>query len=161
MIQIFASVGTQAPFPRLIDYVSQWLSVNSEAVGYAQSGPSSTAPSFGGAAMISMPEFSRRISECDVLVTHAGMGNIIRALEEGVPAVIIPRQHRLGEHVNDHQVDTAAEFSMVPGIFVCSSADEFEVAMRKALAHDRGPAKAGSLEKEKLLQSIRDFLSAG
>lgn len=43
----------------------------------------------------------------DIIVTHAGVGSILMALRSGSCPVIVARTARLGEHVDDHQVELA------------------------------------------------------
>ncbi|TAL48579.1 beta-1,4-galactosyltransferase [archaeon] len=44
-----------------------------------------------------------------VVVVHAGVGSIMSALELGKPVVVVPRQAKFNEHIDDHQVYTAKE----------------------------------------------------
>lgn len=39
------------------------------------------------------------------VVTHAGVGSILCATREGHTPLVVPRQHALGEHVDDHQAE--------------------------------------------------------
>lgn len=45
------------------------------------------------------------------IVCHAGVGTIITALRAGHTPVVVPRQARHGEHVDDHQLDIATRFA--------------------------------------------------
>jgi UDP-N-acetylglucosamine transferase subunit ALG13 len=38
------------------------------------------------------------------VVCHGGPGTILGARHTGAVPIVVPRQHRLGEHVDDHQV---------------------------------------------------------
>ena len=38
------------------------------------------------------------------VVCHGGPGTILGARHRGAVPIVVPRQHRLGEHVDDHQV---------------------------------------------------------
>jgi len=160
MTILFVSVGTQAPFPRLIGYVSAMLASNPQLQAFAQVGPNGEVPfNAEGTQLIDERQFSSRIQSATVFVTHAGMGNIIRALELGVPAVVVPRKSQFGEHVNDHQVDTINEFSSLPGIFACDEQKEFDHCMQLALNQSRSPAADALTERKRLLDSVRFFLS--
>lgn len=52
-------------------------------------------------------ELSAVARSADVIVTHAGVGSILMALRSGTCPVIIARTARLGEHVDDHQIELA------------------------------------------------------
>lgn len=49
------------------------------------------------------------LRRADVVVAHAGTGSALAALEAGKCPVLVPRQAIFGEHVDDHQVQVAAE----------------------------------------------------
>jgi UDP-N-acetylglucosamine--N-acetylmuramyl-(pentapeptide) pyrophosphoryl-undecaprenol N-acetylglucosamine transferase len=48
------------------------------------------------------------VADADVVISHAGVGSILTALEAGRLPVVVPRYQRFGEHVDDHQVQIAA-----------------------------------------------------
>jgi UDP-N-acetylglucosamine--N-acetylmuramyl-(pentapeptide) pyrophosphoryl-undecaprenol N-acetylglucosamine transferase len=54
-------------------------------------------------------EMNRAMAESDVVITHAGIGSAISALEAGKRPVFVPRRKRFKEHVDDHQTFIAAE----------------------------------------------------
>jgi UDP-N-acetylglucosamine--N-acetylmuramyl-(pentapeptide) pyrophosphoryl-undecaprenol N-acetylglucosamine transferase len=51
------------------------------------------------------------IRDADVVIAHAGVGSALEALQAGHCPVLIPRRHRHGEHIDDHQAQIAAELS--------------------------------------------------
>ncbi|MFD5213474.1 glycosyltransferase [Microbacterium sp. NPDC058345] len=53
-------------------------------------------------------ELAAAARSADVIITHAGVGSILMALRAGVCPVVLARTARLGEHVDDHQVELAA-----------------------------------------------------
>jgi UDP-N-acetylglucosamine transferase subunit ALG13 len=54
-------------------------------------------------------ELSEAMREADVVVAHAGVGTALAAFEVGKCPLLVPRRFSLGEHVDDHQVQIAAE----------------------------------------------------
>jgi UDP-N-acetylglucosamine--N-acetylmuramyl-(pentapeptide) pyrophosphoryl-undecaprenol N-acetylglucosamine transferase len=54
-------------------------------------------------------ELVQAIAEADVVVSHAGAGSALAALEVGRCPVLVPRQAEYGEHVDDHQQQVARE----------------------------------------------------
>jgi UDP-N-acetylglucosamine transferase subunit ALG13 len=56
-------------------------------------------------------ELHQAMREADVVVTHAGTGSALAALEAGKLPILVPRSHAHGEHVDDHQHQTATELS--------------------------------------------------
>ena len=65
----------------------------------------------GIAARGSVPhgEMVAAIATADVVVSHAGTGGALTALEAGRCPVLVPRLARHGEHVDDHQVQVATD----------------------------------------------------
>ena len=51
------------------------------------------------------------MTNADSVVSHAGVGVIMTALQAGHTPVVIPRQASRGEHVDDHQMDIASRFA--------------------------------------------------
>jgi UDP-N-acetylglucosamine transferase subunit ALG13 len=56
-------------------------------------------------------ELSAAMRECDVVVTHAGVGTALAALEVGKCAVMAPRLKEHGEVVDDHQLQIADQLA--------------------------------------------------
>ncbi len=52
-------------------------------------------------------DFEKFIREADVVITHSGVGSILRILELGKFPVVLTRRKDRGEHVDDHQVQIA------------------------------------------------------
>jgi UDP-N-acetylglucosamine--N-acetylmuramyl-(pentapeptide) pyrophosphoryl-undecaprenol N-acetylglucosamine transferase len=54
-------------------------------------------------------DLATAVQEADLVVTHAGMGAALDALEAGHCPVVVPRRQTHGEQIDDHQVQLAAE----------------------------------------------------
>jgi UDP-N-acetylglucosamine--N-acetylmuramyl-(pentapeptide) pyrophosphoryl-undecaprenol N-acetylglucosamine transferase len=54
-------------------------------------------------------ELTQAMADADVVVSHAGVGTALAALEVGKCPVVVPRRARRGELVDDHQVQIAQE----------------------------------------------------
>lgn len=124
---ILVSVGTQLPFDRLIKAVDDWSHQHNRDDILAQIGPSDYLPrSLNYFSFMEHDRFFDLQSQCSVMVSHAGMGSIITALELGKPIIILARDHERHEHRNAHQSDTLRRFSHYPGIY--PARDEAHVA---------------------------------
>ena len=64
-----------------------------------------------GRASVLHSELADAVAEADVVVAHAGTGAALTAIEAGKVPVLVPRLARYGEHVDDHQLQIAAELS--------------------------------------------------
>jgi UDP-N-acetylglucosamine transferase subunit ALG13 len=58
---------------------------------------------------VPIDEMRRAMREADVVVSHAGVGSALAAMQAGRRAVYVPRRRVHGEHVDDHQVAMARE----------------------------------------------------
>ena len=61
--------------------------------------------------LIPMDEFDKLISECDVLITHGGVGSILTGLRNNKKVIVCPRLAKYNEHINDHQIQITKKFS--------------------------------------------------
>jgi UDP-N-acetylglucosamine transferase subunit ALG13 len=123
---ILLTVGTQLPFDRLVTAVDTWAGHNLDQRIVAQIGPSRIVPkNFASMDFYDPGKFVSLQRECTVMVAHAGMGSIISAMQMGKPIVVMPRDHKRGEHRNGHQFATVEKFANRPGIY--SARGETEV----------------------------------
>jgi UDP-N-acetylglucosamine transferase subunit ALG13 len=102
---IFVTLGTQAyPFDRLLRGLE---GLGGEEL-VVQGGASSFRPS--GAAWfeyLEYPELVEHVRRARAVVSHAGVGSVMTAVAEGKRPLVVPRLHRYGEAVDDHQVPFA------------------------------------------------------
>lgn len=156
---IFVTVGTQLPFDRLIQSVDRWAGDSEVGEVVAQIGPAQWKPlHMQWTEFVGPEEFRRYVETADAVVSHAGMGSIITALELGKPILVMPRRAHLGEHRNDHQMATAKRFHEQGRIEVAF--DETELLDK--LAHLSGIQAGGRINSEaspKLVETLRAFIA--
>jgi len=121
---IFATVGTQLPFDRLVDALR--YVVDSEQVHiFAQTiNNNMRYNSIGTLECVETlcpSDYDQHFLSADVVISHAGIGSIISASRFQKPIILIPRRFDFGEHRNNHQLDTVEKFSNVPGIYVAEN----------------------------------------
>ncbi len=108
---IYVTVGTQLQFDRLIRAVDCWAERVKRIDVFAQIGKSTYLPqAISWERFLSPAESIECVRAADVVVSHAGMGTIIEALEYGTPIIVFPRLAALGEQRSDHQLSTARHF---------------------------------------------------
>ena len=49
----------------------------------------------------------KNVEDARIVITHGGPASFIMPLQIGKTPIVVPRQHRFDEHVNDHQVEFA------------------------------------------------------
>lgn len=108
---IFLTVGHQMPFDRLVRAVDEWAQGRERADVFAQIGEGDYWPSaFPAAPFLTPLQFEQRLEQASAIVSHAGTGTIIAALQLGKPLLVLPRRADLEETRNDHQRATADHF---------------------------------------------------
>ena len=109
---IFVTVGThEQPFDRLISYVDRLKAVgllDEEVV--MQTGYSSYAPVHcSWSAFFPYGDMVKYVQQARIVITHGGPSSFIMPLQVGKIPVVVPRQKKFGEHVNDHQLTFARQ----------------------------------------------------
>lgn len=118
---LLVTVGTDHhPFDRLVGWADAWLAGHpGELRCLMQTGTS--APPTGGVrgtpegcpgesapvewrAYLEFDALQAAMASAAAVVCHGGPGTILGARHQGAVPIVVPRQHRLGEHVDDHQV---------------------------------------------------------
>jgi UDP-N-acetylglucosamine transferase subunit ALG13 len=159
---IFATVGTQLPFDRLLAGLDSWAALNPGIPILAQTGRTArTFAHIDAVRDLDQTAFRARFTEARLVVAHAGMGTILSATELGKPIILMPRLARFGEHRNDHQRDTAAEMARLSNVTVVEDGEALHAALDAARA--RGFAFASDIPgtaeaAATLIAALRDFV---
>ena len=53
--------------------------------------------------------FNEQIRRSRLIISHAGVGTILTARKFKKPIIIVPRQKKYGEHIDNHQMEIAKE----------------------------------------------------
>lgn len=104
---IFVTVGThEQPFDRLVAEVDRLVEhkvINEKVV--IQRGYSKYQPQFCQFAdMMDVADMDRFMSEARLIICHGGPATFMRALSMGKRTIVVPRQQKYNEHINDHQL---------------------------------------------------------
>lgn len=155
---IFVTVGTQLPFDRLVKTVDQWAGGKNREDVFGQIGPMQYKPLYiQYQEFVDAVEFRNRVEEADVIVSHAGMGSIITALEMHKPILVMPRRADLGEHRNEHQMATAKQLLKQGRIHVAFTEEEL-IEKLDSLEGLKVKSDLSSEASPQLVQTIREFI---
>ncbi|MCA0942148.1 glycosyltransferase family 28 protein [Salipiger pacificus] len=156
---IFATVGTQLPFPRLIDALNAIAPRHGEPV-IAQVGASLTEhwANLDARRTLAPQEFSALFSEARVVVSHAGIGSILSARRFGKPLILFPRRAALGEHRNDHQMATVRHVKGLRGVHVAFEQGELERLLLAPGLESAGEDSAPSPAHQALIERLHSFI---
>lgn len=107
---IFVTVGThEQQFNRLIEYMDKWASEHDEEV-LIQSGYSTYEPKTAKwSKLFPYSEMTKNVEKARIVITHGGPSSFIMPLQVGKTPIVVPRQKKYDEHVNDHQVKFCKE----------------------------------------------------
>ncbi|HEU4398962.1 MAG TPA: glycosyltransferase [Actinomycetota bacterium] len=157
---LLVTVGTDHhPFDRLVRWVDGWLgSAEGRVAGLRclmQTGTSAPPRSQAGAAQwqayLEFEALQAAMRDAAAVVCHGGPGTILGARHMGAVPIVVPRQHRLGEHVDDHQVAFSRRLAAEGSVFLAESEADLrgllervavEPAAFRASAEHRGTAAA-------------------
>lgn len=151
-------MGTQGPFDRLVAAADAWAQRHPGEEVVMQIGEGASEPRHARwMASLRPDEFRGLIEGARVVVSHAGMGTILTSLEFGKPVLVMPRRAALGEHRNDHQVDTAHKFAEMGRIRVADDAAALAACL-EALSGAGSSAVIAAVASASLLDRIREFI---
>jgi UDP-N-acetylglucosamine transferase subunit ALG13 len=130
---IFLTVGTVLPFDRLVRAVDQAVAARliTEPV-FAQIGESHLRPkNMDWVTALEKSAFDQKIAAASFVISHAGMGSMMIALEHHKRLLVMPRMRRHGEHVNDHQVASARRFAQMGCVLAAYESKELALRLRE------------------------------
>lgn len=109
--RVVVTVGTQTfGFRRLVERLAALL-VDAEDVVWQTGGTDVTGLGIEATPFMPAGALDEAIAAADLVISHAGIGTALAALEAGRQPILIPRLRAHGEHVDDHQLLIAAELS--------------------------------------------------
>lgn len=153
---IYATVGTLfLDFPRLIRELDRIAEETGEEV-VVQTGLCTTLPKhcshFDFKGRDAVLHIQRRAR---VIVSHAGIGSVIDALQARRPLIVVPRLKRFREHLTDHQLEIASAVERRGwGRMVCRIEDLASACANPPLAPESyAPAK------HRLIAAVREAIA--
>jgi UDP-N-acetylglucosamine transferase subunit ALG13 len=126
---ILVTVGTEKfPFNRLMNWMETliqrgFLDPEQEEI-IVQSGSCTVLPpGVRVYQLIAEARFRKLIQEARLIIAHCGEGTVNVLQTTDKPFILVPRSHRFGEHVDEHQVEMAMALSQTGVPVACSPAD--------------------------------------
>lgn len=159
---IFVTVGThEQQFDRLVKYMDS-LNLTEEVI--IQRGYSTYIPCHCRSEKMLPYEKMRQYTEqARIVITHGGPSSIMMPVQMGKIPIVVPRQKKFGEHVNDHQVEFVQKISSTMNIIPV-----YEIEKLGDIIRDYGRTASGSAEVKsnnaqfnKRLEEIAAGLFAG
>ena len=82
--------------------------------------------------LIDREKFNELISQCDLLITHGGVGSILAGLKNSKKVIVCPRLSKYKEHMNDHQVQIVENFTRDGYILSYNDGDDLGKILKKS-----------------------------
>ncbi|WP_300560923.1 PssE/Cps14G family polysaccharide biosynthesis glycosyltransferase [Companilactobacillus sp.] len=109
---IFVTVGThEQPFNRLIKKLDEMVrdKIIQDEV-FAQIGYTTYEPKhYQWSKFLSSEEMDQYMEKATTVICHGGPATFMKSLSLGKKTIVVPRQKKYDEHVNDHQLVFAQE----------------------------------------------------
>ncbi len=132
-MKIFLPVGSRFPMDRLVSLVDEYIGEHSDISCIAQIGDSQYLMKNGEAYhRLEQQQFTEYAKNSDVIISHAGVGNIALAAKLSKPVIVMARQGALQEHINDHQISTLKGLQHKEFIYAIEDRDSLKSALQWA-----------------------------
>ena len=118
---IFVTVGThEQPFNRLIQKIDELKKdgiIQDDVI--IQTGFSTYEPKCcQWSKLMPYQQMVKNVTDAHIVITHGGPSSFIMPLQIGKTPIVVPRQHKFEEHVNDHQVEFARNVAKKMGTII-------------------------------------------
>ena len=150
---IFVSLGTNdKSFERLLKAIDKEISLgNIKDKVIVQAGYTRyKSDNMEIVDLMSMPVFNKCISDCDILITHGGVGTILDGLKKCKKVIAFPRLSKYMEHVNDHQKEIIDEFYR-SGYILTGKVDDVSELIKKSSSFIPKEYKSNNYKFNKLI----------
>ena len=132
--KVVVTLGTHEryTFPRLLTRLVGLLPAEWDILWQVGSTVIDKMPA-GARRQVPIGEMRQALAEADAVISHAGVGSALAAMQAGKRALYVPRRRAHGEHVDDHQVEMARELEGRK-LVVAREVDEVTLADLEAAA---------------------------
>ncbi|MGB5760247.1 MAG: glycosyltransferase [Acidimicrobiales bacterium] len=102
---VVVAVGTDHhPFDRLVRWVDGWAGANPSVPVLVQRGTSAPTVECPSVELLAHPELCERFAKAIAVVSHGGPSTVMDARMAGRLPIVVARDPRFDEHVDDHQM---------------------------------------------------------
>ena len=156
---IFVTLGTQdKTFKRLLEDIDKWANKNKikEKIIVQAGFTKYESKNMEIFDLLDKDDFDKYIKECDLLITHGGVGSILTGLKNNKKVIACPRLAKYNEHMNDHQVQIIKRFTDAGYILPYYENDD----LGKIIAKSKNfkPKKYIS-NTDNMIKIIKDFIA--
>ena len=106
--------------------------------------------------LIDREKFADLIKECDLLITHGGVGSILTGLKNNKKVIAAPRLAKYKEHTNDHQLQIIEKFDNAGLIIPLYDFDNLETILKTITKFKPQKYKSNTKNMIKLIEDYID-----
>jgi len=106
--------------------------------------------------LIPSDKFNELMSECDILITHGGVGSILAGLKENKKVIAAARLSKYKEHVNDHQLEIIDKFTKSGYILELKDFEKLDKVLKKCETFKPKKYKSNTKNMVKLIEDYID-----
>lgn len=159
---IFVTVGThEQQFDRLIKEVDRLKKENLiQDEVFIQTGYSNYVPKYcKWEKIISFEKMNQLIEESDIIITHGGPATFMGVIAKGKSPIVVPRQKKFGEHVNDHQIEFVEKVINIYNLTVITNISDLMACISKINEQQSTDLKTNNnLFMENFIDMIDDLM---
>ena len=158
---IFLTIGTTEPFDRLVSAMDNIAAALPHVSIMAQISDSYfKIKNMQTVGFIPPAEYYKLFDQASLVISHAGMGTILSALQRKKRIIVMPRRLSLGEANSDHQFGTANKLAALNYVEVANDQDQLYHLISQSLNENRTPETSiGSFASQGLINSLKDFIN--
>ena len=132
---IFVTLGTQdKSFKRLLDSIEKEIEKGTikEKVVVQAGYTKYDSPHMEIFDLIDKDDFDKYVKDCDLLITHGGVGSILTGLKNDKKVIACPRLFKYNEHMNDHQIQIIERFTDAGYLLPFNENDDLGAIIKKS-----------------------------
>ena len=106
--------------------------------------------------LLDKDDFDKYIKECDLLITHGGVGSILTGLKNNKKVIASPRLAKYNEHINDHQKQIIDKFEKAGYLLAYNDGDDLGKIIEKAKNFKPNKYKSNTQNMINLIENYID-----
>ena len=126
---LFLTTGTQEPFDRLVRAIDEVAHLTEWEI-IVQAIPGEYIPTnFKSVEFMEPMEYEKILNRADIVISHAGIGIIMKCIEAKKTAVLLARDYKFKEHRNDHQIFTIEKIGGYDNIRIAKNVEDLKTIL--------------------------------
>ena len=106
--------------------------------------------------LLDKDDFDKYIKECNLLITHGGVGSILTGLKNDKKVIAAPRLAKYNEHMNDHQKQIIERFTDAGYILAYNEGDDLGIILKNVKQFKPNKYKSNTDNMIKLITNFID-----